>query len=274
MMGGLLGRLTRRPSPRPADAARPSAIAARPTVLILTPVKDATPWLPGYVEGLRRLTYPHSLLSLGFLEGDSTDGTFEAVQNLLPALRKEYRRVGLWRRDFGYRMPPGLHRGDPRIQIERRSVLARSRNHLLFHALDDEAWVLWLDVDVIEYPADLIERLLAAGKEIVQPHCVLEYGGPTFDCNGWRDQGRLHLDDLRPEGELVELDAVGGTILLVSADLHRDGLVFPPFLYGLESPRVRRGRGEIETEGLGIMARDMGHACWGMPHLEVRHARW
>ena len=162
----------------------------------------------------------------------------------------------------------------PEIQIERRTVLARSRNHLLFHALEDGDWVLWLDVDVIEYPPHLIERLIATDKEIVQPHCVLDYGGPTFDRNGWRDQGRLHLDDLRDKGELVELDAVGGTILLVRADVHRDGLIFPPFQYGLASSRVRRGRGELETEGLGVMAHDMGYGCWGLPHLEVRHARW
>jgi len=111
--------------------------------------------------------------------------------------------------------------------------------------------VLWLDVDVVEYPDDLIERLLAVGKEIVQPHCVLEPGGATFDTNGWRDRGRLHLDDLRQEGETVPLDAVGATVLLVQADLHRDGLVFPPYLYGRESPWMRPGRGEVETEGLG-----------------------
>ncbi len=238
-----------------------------PLVLILTPLKDATPWLASYLDGLRRLTYPPDRLSLGLLESDSADRTFEAVERLLPALRQWLRRVGAWKRDFGYRLPPDVHRGDPRIQIERRSVLARSRNHLLMHALDDEAWVLWLDVD-------LIERLLATGKEIVQPHCVLEYGGPTFDCNGWRDQGHLHLDDLRTEGDLVRLDAVGGTVLFVRADIHRDGLVFPPFLYGRESPRMRPGRGELETEGLGIMAHDMGYTCWGMPHLEVLHARW
>jgi glycosyltransferase involved in cell wall biosynthesis len=248
--------------------------ASQPKVLILTPIKDATRWLDAYVERLARCSYPHARISLGLLESDSTDGTLEIMQKRLPELKRRYRRVGLWKRDFGYQVPDGLHRGDPRIQIERRAVLARSRNHLLFHALDDEDWVLWLDVDVVEYPADLIERLLATGKEIVQPHCVLEYGGPTFDCNGWRDQGRLHLDDLRAEGELVELDAVGGTILLVRADIHRDGLVFPSFLYGRESATMRRGRGEIETEGLGIMARDMGHVCWGMPHLEVLHARW
>jgi peptide chain release factor subunit 1 len=27
----------------------------------------------------------------------------------------------------------------------------------------------------------------------------------------------------------------------------------------------------VETEGLGILAHDMGYECWGMPNLEVRH---
>jgi peptide chain release factor subunit 1 len=236
-------------------------------------VKEAAEYLDAYCGRLRELSYPHTLISLGFLESDSSDTTFGDLERRLAALRQEFRRAGLWKRDFGYRIPPGMHRGAAPIQIERRTVLAKSRNHLLFHALDDEDWVLWLDVDVIAYPSDLIERLLATGKNIVQPHCVLEYGGPTFDCNGWRDRGRLHLDDLREEGELVELDAVGGTVLLVQADLHRDGLVFPPFLYGRENPRIREERGELETEGLGIMARDMGQVCWGMPHLEVIHDR-
>ena len=108
----------------------------------------------------------------------------------------------------------------------------------------------------------------------MQPHCVLDYHGPTFDRNAWRDRGRFHLDDLRAEGDLVELDAVGGTMLLVRADLHRDGLVFPAYPYGLANSRIRGEGGELETEGLGMMARDMGYRCWGMPHLEIRHGRW
>jgi Anp1 len=63
------------------------------------------------------------------------------------------------------------------VQVMRRAVLARSRNHLLFRVLDDQDWVLWLDVDVIEYPPDIIERLLATGKRIVHPNCVRHYGG-------------------------------------------------------------------------------------------------
>ena len=85
--------------------------------------------------------------------------------------------------------------------------------------------MLWLDVDVMEYPPDVIERLLATGKDIVHPHCVRTYGGRTFDLNAWRDRGRVHMDDLRGGPDLVRLDAVGGTMLLVRADAHRNGLV-------------------------------------------------
>lgn len=245
---------------------------ARERVLILTPVKDAAKFLPGYVAGLETLTYPARLISVGLLEGDSTDATPRALARYRPRLARRFRRAGVWTKDFGYRLPGGTPRWAPHVQVQRRSVIARSRNHLLLHALDDEDWVLWLDVDVVEYPPDVIERLLAPGKHIVTPNCVLEWGGPSFDRNAWRDHGRVHLDDLRGAGELVRLDAVGGTMLLVRADLHRDGLVFPAFPYGRANPLARPGAPELDTEGLGIMARDLGHHCWGMPRLEIRHA--
>jgi hypothetical protein len=241
-------------------------------ILVLTPAKNAARFVPGYVCGLESLSYPKELISIGFLESDSADGTQAALAAARRRLQTVFRRVGLWKRDFGYQIPPGLARWSPNIQTIRRSILARSRNHLLFRALDDEDWVLWLDIDVVEYPPDVIERLLATNRDIVQPHCVLDYGGRTFDQNAWRDGGRLLMHDMRDEGPLVPLDAVGGTMLLVHADIHRDGLVFPPCFYGRKSPTAR-DMGELETEGLGVMARDMGHQCWGMPHLEIRHAR-
>jgi hypothetical protein len=244
-------------------------------LLILTPIKNAAKYLDGYFVALATLTYPARLLSLGFLESDSTDSTYAEIQQRLPALEKTYRRVSLWKKDFGFQNPPGVPRWAWYLQVARRRVMAKSRNHLLFHALDDEAWVLWLDVDVIEYPPDVVETLLATGKEIVHPNCVSEYGGKSFDLNAWRDQGRIHLHDLRQEGELVKLDAVGGTMLLVKADLHRDGLIFPPFPYGLGNNRIRKDNawlGELETEGFGIMASDSGVSCWGMPGLEIMHS--
>jgi hypothetical protein len=267
-----LMRFFRPHSESPAAQNKASPVGA--TVLILTPVKDASGCIDQYCRGIRALTFPHSSISLGFLESDSTDNTYADLERLLPALRKEFRQVGLWKKDFGYRLVQVEDRGAEENQAARRTCLARCRNRLLSHALDDEAWVLWLDVDVVEYPRDIIERLLATGKDIVQPHCVLEYGGRSFDRNAWRDQGRLHLDDMRPEGEFAELDAVGGTMLLVRADVHREGLIFPAFPYGALNPRLRNGAGYPETEGLGLMAQDMGYKCWGMPHLEIRHRKW
>jgi Anp1 len=249
-------------------------------VLILTPMKSARAHLDAYFAGLRRLSYPPSLLSLGILEGDSADDTHPEVERRLGSACTDFARRRLIKRDFGLRMPPGVPRYAAVYQAQRRAVLARARNHLLFGALTDEDWVLWLDVDVVEYPPDIIETLIAFGRDIVQPHCVTEYGGETFDRNAWRDGGKKHMCDLRGNGP-VRLDAVGGTMLLVRADRHRDGLVFPPFFYGGRSRWIRDPHplggniiGEIETEGLGIMAKDMGIECWGLPDLEILHASY
>jgi hypothetical protein len=258
------------------DALTKTQDTGGPPVLILTPVKDATSHIETYLKGLERLTYPRELLSLGMLEGDSTDGTFALLCGLRARLEQRFSRVTLCKRDFGFKMPASVARWADAYQLQRRAVLARSRNHLLMRALDDESWVLWLDVDVIDYPADLIETLLAAGRDVVHAHCVQQYGGPTFDLNAWRDKGKLRMSDLRGANAPVRLDAVGGTVLLVHADRHRDGLIFPPFPYGVQNPRIRDshpvwGRGEIETEGFGIMASDMGIQCWGLPDYEVLH---
>lgn len=252
-------------------------MADEPRILILTPVKNATRHLATYMQSLERLDFPRDSLGIGLLEGDSGDGTYEALLALRPRLEARFGRVGIWKRDYGFHIPPGVPRWTPAYQLQRRAVLARSRNQLLMRALTDEDWVLWLDVDVVSYPRDLLRRLLSYERDILHPNCVLEPGGRSFDLNAWCNKGAAGLGDLRGTGRPVRLDSVGGTVLLVKADLHRDGLIFPPFRYGVTSPHIRDvhpvwGKGEIETEGFGIMARDMGHQCWGLPDLEVVHA--
>lgn len=267
--------------PQAAPEPAPAPAEERPSVLVLTPLKDAAAFLPVHLDRLRALDYPRGAISLGLLEGDSRDSTPELLRQVLPDLEAEFRRVTLVRRDFG--LQPAGPRWEPGVQRRRRSVLAKVRNHLLSRALIDEEWVLWLDVDVTDYPTDLVQRLLGARKDIVVPHCVTAPGGPTYDLNtfalrpgsgalNWtqwlRDGilqppkgfGRMYLDELRGQG-LVRVDSVGGTVLLVRADLHRDGLTFPSFPY----------RQLIETEGLAAMAQDMGTACWALPDLEVMH---
>jgi hypothetical protein len=263
-----------------APATAPTPRTAGPRVLIATPVKNARPHLARYIENLRALRYPHDRVSIALLESDSDDGSHDYLRGAIAALG-DFRRVELHKRDFGFH-----HRG-PRwataIQRTRRSILARSRNHLLQAALRDEDWVLWLDADVIEYPADIVETLLATGKDLVVPHCVTR-DGRTFDLKtfqlepgaadrDWsryvvdgivqppRGEGRRYLEQLTDQA-LVPIDAVGGTMLLVRADLHRDGLVFPSYSHRLY----------IETEGLAMMAADMGHQCWALPQVRIVHA--
>ncbi len=259
-----------------------------PHVIVLTPVKDATPFLDRYFELLARLDYPRELLTIGILESDSRDGTWTRLQDLQATVKEQFAAIKIFKRDFHFQMPAGLPRYAFGHQTARRSILARSRNYLLSCALQEQEWVLWIDVDVIDYPRDILRRLLAAGKEIITPNCVQHYGGKSFDLNAWYGRGKQHLHDLRHKGDVTPLHAVGGTMLLIRADLHREGLIFPPFLYGKRSRLIRRFnwlvprrtlwqwrarpfQGEIETEGLGIMAHDMGYTCWGMPNLEILH---
>lgn len=241
-------------------------------------MKQAEASLDRYFASLEALEQSPADISLGFLVSDSTDGTARALRARRPALEARYRRVTLVERDFGFTVPEGLHRWSAAVQAPRRIVLARSRNHLLFRALDDEEWVLWLDVDVASYPPDVVTRMLATGKSIVHPHCVVEPGGRSFDGNTWRAGGTVRMDGMRGQ-HLVRLEGVGGTMLLVHADVHRDGLVFPAYPYGRPSPFARPRNavtghlgGELETEGLALMAKDMGHEVWGMPDLEIVHA--
>ncbi len=152
-------------------------------MLILTPVKDAAPQLPRYLELVRRLDYDPAKLSLAFLEGDSRDRSYARLSEALPSLQSHFARAELHRFDFGFRFDGP--RWAPEIQRRRREIIARSRNRLLAAALRAEAWVLWLDADLADYPPDLLRRLLATGKDIVVPHCV-NPAGETFDFNTFR----------------------------------------------------------------------------------------
>lgn len=276
--------------PAPPRASRPrqcstfdptSPPSQWPSVLLLTPVKNAAQFLPQYLENLQKLTYPSHRLSVAWLESDSDDETFATLQAALPRLNTHFHRVALYQRHYALRIKGP--RWSPRVQYARRAILAKSRNYLLSQALQDEDWVLWLDVDVTRYPPDIIETLLSSHEKIVVPHCVREGSDRTFDLNtfrfkpGARDRnwsvytrhgiiqpprglGRHYLEDLQHH-ERIDVDGVGGTMLWVWADLFRDGLTFPATSY----------RGYIETEGLAAIAQDLGYTCWALPQLTIYH---
>jgi hypothetical protein len=256
------------------------AESSLPTVLILTPIRNAAHFIENYFRRLDTLDYPKSKLSIAFLEGDSEDDTLAVLHDHAERCHSRFARIAIFQRAFGHRIEGP--RWAPEIQYLRRAVLAKCRNTLFKQADQGEQEILWLDADVIDYPADVLLRLQEAGKPIIVPHCVKSPGGPSFDLNTFRyksDSGvsvwnhlrdgivqpppgtsQLGLDASRGQ-DLVKVDGVGGTMLLVDAAIHRAGILFPDYSY----------RGHIETEGFAMLAKDRGYQSWGMPDLEIIH---
>lgn len=269
--------------PRLPERRRAVALPGKlPSVLVLTPVKDAEIHLPDFLEQIEALDYPSDRLALGFLEGNSTDRSHDWLQGHREAFARRARRHVILRRDHGYRLSGD--RSAAEGQYRRRRAIALCRNELFHTSYAGEDYVLWIDADVTHYPSDILHTLLAQRRDVVVPHCVLDPGGPSFDLNTFvheRDQslwewhhvresiiqpprgdGRRYLDRFRGR-ESVPVDSVGGTMLLVAAPIHVGGVLFPPYSY----------RGYIETEGFAMLARDRGVRCWGLPDVEIIHAR-
>ncbi|KAI9482847.1 MAG: Anp1-domain-containing protein [Benjaminiella poitrasii] len=263
-------------------------------VLILTPFKQSVQFIDRYFDNINRLTYPHKLISLGFLVSDSSDGTIEKLQARSQAETERFNSIRIFQKDFQYDLATTEERHAFEVQVQRRSIMAKSRNTLLSAALtQDHEWVLWLDGDVVDYPETLLEELIGMNKDVLAPNCFWqsynEEGG--YDKNNWQEtpESRSFLEtlpedqvlvegypelvthrklmiDMRFEGETdlfhaVPLDAVGGTCTLVRAKVHRDGAIFPPFVY----------QHQVETEGLAKMAKSLGYEVWGLPNYLVYH---
>lgn len=258
-----------------------SGLPAGDTVLIAIPVRDAAGTLDRLFAAIDALDHPKDRLSIAFLEGDSGDDSLARLEAFAATAGKAYRRVRIVKQDSG--APAYAKRWRPEIQRKRRGHIARVRNALLDAALADEAWVLWIDADIVAFPPDTLGRLLAAEGRIVQPDTVRRPGEATMDLNAWVEvlaptpavldsftidglfqpppgRARLYLSDLRYH-DRVRLDSVGGTMLLVDAAIHRAGITFPDRPY----------RRLIETEAFAALARDFGIEIVGLPRLAVIH---
>lgn len=185
------------------------------------------------------------------------------------------------------------------VQKKRRSMMAIARNSLLFTTLSPStSWVLWLDADIIETPPTLVQDLTNHNKPVLSANVYQRYLDEesksekirAYDFNNWVESEEglklaqsLPDDDIIVEGyaematyrslmayfynekgdvnEVVGLDGVGGGAVLVKADVHRDGAMFPAFpFYHL-----------IETEGFAKMAKRLGYEVFGLPNYLVFH---
>ncbi len=131
------------------------------------------------------LDYPKDRIKLVFCEGDSVDGSWDRLKAATAGLAGEYRDIVLLQRHVGTSLDRGK-RAKPRMQRVRRGAIAKVRNYLIDHGLDDDDdWALWIDIDVWRFPGDIVKRLIATGHRIAVPNCVKVAGGGSFDLNNF-----------------------------------------------------------------------------------------
>ncbi|GJN93126.1 hypothetical protein Rhopal_006171-T1 [Rhodotorula paludigena] len=273
--------------------------AAGEKLLVLTPLKDAEPWLDEYFENLGRLSYPRNLISLAFLVSDSTDRTVAKLQNRARRLSQlpkdeQYDSITILQKDFHFNLAAEVRHGFEGQPV-RRAFIAKARNYLLSAALRwDHAWVLWLDVDVVRYDPHILEDLMSIDKDVTVPntlwHLPQSWDFWGFDRNnfaeteeslallqklgpdvmlveGYRElmTSRMHLVDMPTHLGLayVPLDGIGCTFALVKAQVHREGVTFPTFVF----------ENEVETEGFAKLAKRAGFEVVGVPGLLAFHAQ-
>ncbi|OCL01178.1 glycosyltransferase family 62 protein [Cenococcum geophilum 1.58] len=280
-------------------------IMNRETVLILTPLAR---FYQEYWDNLLRLSYPHELISLGFILPKTKEGNIataelqaQVAKTQSGSQKKRFASITILRQDTEspLQTQTEAERHKMENQKARRAAMAKARNSLLFTTMGPAtSWVLWMDSDVVETPPSLIQDLAAHNKPIVAPNCFQRYYNAEtkskdirpYDYNNWIDSptarelgSKMSNDDILVEGYAemptyrslmammygksadpnteVQLDGVGGATLLVKAEVHRDGAMFPPFaFYHL-----------IETEGFAKMASRLGWKAWGLPNYLVYH---
>ena len=127
-------------------------------------------------------------------------------------------------------------RGQP--HPHRQAAMASLRQQMIEQHLRDEKWIFWVDADIIDYPAGLLEELIARiDGGIAAPIVIMEgsldepvnpagFGpGRFYDVAGFVERGRWarftppYFDQIGP---VYELESVG-SCYLVNANIYRWG---------------------------------------------------
>ncbi|KAK5787727.1 hypothetical protein VI817_010224 [Penicillium citrinum] len=280
------------------------AINNRERVLILTPLRDAAPYLEKYFDLLYKLTYPHELIDLAFLVGDCKDDTLATLASELDRIQHHtddkipFRSATVVRKDFGADVEMSVEeRHSFAAQGPRRKAIARARNYLLYSALkSDHSWVYWRDVDITDCPERILEDFMAHDKDILVPNIWFhryrdgrDIEG-RFDYNSWieSDKARRLRSTLDPDTVLAEgykeYDT-GRTYLVGMGDWRKnkdeevdlDGIGGVNILVkadvhrsGINFPAYAF-ENQAETEGFAKMAKRAGYQVVGLPNYVVWH---
>ncbi|KAJ6164206.1 Mannan polymerase II complex anp1 subunit [Penicillium chermesinum] len=280
------------------------AVANRERVLILTPLRDAAPYLEKYFDLLYKLSYPHELIDLAFLVGDTKDDTLANLASELDRIQNHadekvrFRSATVIRKDFGADIEMSVEeRHGFAAQGPRRKAIGRARNYLLYSALKpDHSWVYWRDVDIVDCPERILEDFMAHDKDILVPNIWFhryqdgrDIEG-RFDYNSWidSDKARRLRQTLDPDTVLAEgyKEYDTGRTYMVSMgdwrnnkddEIELDGIGGVNILVkadvhrsGINFPAYAF-ENQAETEGFAKMAKRAGYQVIGLPNYVVWH---
>ncbi|KAL9059615.1 MAG: hypothetical protein Q9162_001120 [Coniocarpon cinnabarinum] len=272
-------------------------------VLLCAPLRDAASHLPMFFSHLQNLTYPHNLVDLAFLVGDSKDNTLELLSDLLAELqehedpKKQFGEISVIEKDFGQTVNQDVEsRHGFAAQASRRKSMAQARNWLLSAALRPvHSWVYWRDVDVETAPFTILEDLMRHDKDVIVPNVWRPLpdwlgGEQPYDLNSWQEsETALALaDTLDEDAVIVEGYAEYATWRPHLAYL-RDPFGDPDmemeidgvggvsilakakvFRSGVHFPAFSFEK-HAETEGFGKMAKRLSFSVVGLPHYTIWH---
>lgn len=154
----------------------PQAFKNQERVLLVSPLRNAAPYLLKYFELISQLTYPHHLIDLAFLVSDSNDDTLAVLTTELARIQNRedevsFRSATIVQKDFGADLDMGVQeRHKFEAQGSRRKLMGKARNYLLSATMKPEhSWVYWRDVDIVESPTGILEDFMMHDKDILVP---------------------------------------------------------------------------------------------------------
>ncbi|CAM1500760.1 Fc.00g099220.m01.CDS01 [Cosmosporella sp. VM-42] len=286
----------------PIDSTR-KAVTNEERILILTPLKDAAPYLSKYFELLAELTYPHHLIDLAFLVSDSKDDTLAVLASELDRIQKRpdqipFHSAMVVEKDFGFQLSQNVQeRHSFEAQGPRRKAMGKARNYLLATALKpNHSWVYWRDVDIVDSPRKILEDFIAHDKDILVPNIWfhryrdgIDIEG-RFDYNSWieSDKGLKLANSLDKDVVLAEgykqydtgreyMARMGDWRENKDVEIELDGIGGVNILVKADVHRSGINfpcyafENQAETEGFAKMAKRAGYKVYGLPNYVVWH---
>ncbi|RMX93403.1 hypothetical protein D0868_12877 [Hortaea werneckii] len=281
----------------------PKALANEERVLILTPLRNAAPYIEQHFDLLSQLTYPHRLIDLAFLVGDSTDDKLAVLAMELERIQSRtdnipFNSVMIVEKDFGVTLSQDVEdRHGFAAQGPRRKAMGRARNFLLSAAMKPEhSWVYWRDVDIKDSPSKIIEDFVAHDRDILVPNIWFhryEDGRDIegrFDYNSWQESetGRKLSNSLDRDVVLAEgykeyktdrtyMARMGDWRDNKDVEIPLDGIGGVNILVKADVHRAGINfpcyafENQAETEGFAKMAKRAGYGVFGLPNYVVWH---